>query len=121
MVKGPIASTRKRVLVLGCSTGYGLASRIVTTFGSQATPPMPPWFQGETSRAYLTRLCQGPDAVNWRWEVQDLINWWLISVPGALSHLTRYPLLVGVRATHRSHGWTIDAEPEDVKAPEPTP
>ena len=36
VVKGPIASTRKRVLVLGCSTGYGLASRIVNTFGSDA-------------------------------------------------------------------------------------
>lgn len=35
-VKGPVSSTRKRVLVLGCSTGYGLASRIVNTFGSQA-------------------------------------------------------------------------------------
>jgi enoyl-[acyl-carrier protein] reductase/trans-2-enoyl-CoA reductase (NAD+) len=36
MVKGPIPSSRKRVLVLGCSTGYGLASRIVNTFGSDA-------------------------------------------------------------------------------------
>jgi enoyl-[acyl-carrier protein] reductase/trans-2-enoyl-CoA reductase (NAD+) len=36
VVKGPIASSRKRVLVLGCSTGYGLASRIVNTFGSHA-------------------------------------------------------------------------------------
>ena len=36
VVKGPIASNRKRVLVLGCSTGYGLASRIVNTFGSDA-------------------------------------------------------------------------------------
>src|SRR5690606_14193935 len=36
VIKGPIASERKRVLVLGCSTGYGLASRIVTTFGSEA-------------------------------------------------------------------------------------
>lgn len=36
VVKGPIASSRKRVLVLGCSTGYGLASRIVNTFGSNA-------------------------------------------------------------------------------------
>ncbi|GLQ53962.1 enoyl-ACP reductase FabV [Devosia nitrariae] len=36
VVKGPIESPRKRVLVLGCSTGYGLASRIVTTFGSGA-------------------------------------------------------------------------------------
>ncbi|KRA46188.1 enoyl-ACP reductase FabV [Devosia sp. Root635] len=36
VVKGPIPSARKRVLVLGCSTGYGLASRIVTTFGSDA-------------------------------------------------------------------------------------
>lgn len=35
-IKGPIPSSRKRVLVLGCSTGYGLASRIVTTFGSGA-------------------------------------------------------------------------------------
>ncbi len=35
-IKGPIPSDRKRVLVLGCSTGYGLASRIVTTFGSDA-------------------------------------------------------------------------------------
>ncbi len=32
-IKGAIPSNRKRVLVLGCSTGYGLASRIVTTFG----------------------------------------------------------------------------------------
>lgn len=36
VVKGPIPSARKRVLVLGCSTGYGLASRIVNTFGSDA-------------------------------------------------------------------------------------
>jgi enoyl-[acyl-carrier protein] reductase/trans-2-enoyl-CoA reductase (NAD+) len=35
-IKGPIPSDRKRVLVLGCSTGYGLASRIVNTFGSGA-------------------------------------------------------------------------------------
>lgn len=35
-IKGAIESERKRVLVLGCSTGYGLASRIVTTFGSNA-------------------------------------------------------------------------------------
>ncbi len=35
-IKGAIPSERKRVLVLGCSTGYGLASRIVTTFGSDA-------------------------------------------------------------------------------------
>lgn len=35
-IKGAIPSGRKRVLVLGCSTGYGLASRIVTTFGSDA-------------------------------------------------------------------------------------
>jgi enoyl-[acyl-carrier protein] reductase/trans-2-enoyl-CoA reductase (NAD+) len=36
VIKGAIPSSRKRVLVLGCSTGYGLASRIVTTFGSDA-------------------------------------------------------------------------------------
>ncbi|WP_449394985.1 enoyl-ACP reductase FabV [Devosia riboflavina] len=36
VIKGAIPSDRKRVLVLGCSTGYGLASRIVTTFGSNA-------------------------------------------------------------------------------------
>ena len=36
VVKGPVDSARKRVLVLGCSTGYGLASRIVNTFGSGA-------------------------------------------------------------------------------------
>ena len=36
VVKGPIETSRKRVLVLGCSTGYGLASRIVNTFGSGA-------------------------------------------------------------------------------------
>ena len=36
VVKGAIPSARKRVLVLGCSTGYGLASRIVATFGSDA-------------------------------------------------------------------------------------
>ncbi|SMQ72857.1 enoyl-[acyl-carrier protein] reductase / trans-2-enoyl-CoA reductase (NAD+) [Devosia lucknowensis] len=36
VIKGPIPSEKKRVLVLGCSTGYGLASRIVTTFGSGA-------------------------------------------------------------------------------------
>jgi enoyl-[acyl-carrier protein] reductase/trans-2-enoyl-CoA reductase (NAD+) len=36
VVKGEIPSARRRVLVLGCSTGYGLASRIVTTFGSGA-------------------------------------------------------------------------------------
>ncbi|GLQ10817.1 enoyl-[acyl-carrier-protein] reductase [NADH] [Devosia yakushimensis] len=36
VVKGAIPSARRRVLVLGCSTGYGLASRIVNTFGSDA-------------------------------------------------------------------------------------
>jgi enoyl-[acyl-carrier protein] reductase/trans-2-enoyl-CoA reductase (NAD+) len=36
VIKGAIPSRRKRVLVLGCSTGYGLASRIVNTFGSDA-------------------------------------------------------------------------------------
>jgi enoyl-[acyl-carrier protein] reductase/trans-2-enoyl-CoA reductase (NAD+) len=36
VVKGEVESGRKRVLVLGCSTGYGLASRIVTTFGAGA-------------------------------------------------------------------------------------
>jgi enoyl-[acyl-carrier protein] reductase/trans-2-enoyl-CoA reductase (NAD+) len=36
VIKGAIESQRQRVLVLGCSTGYGLASRIVTTFGSNA-------------------------------------------------------------------------------------
>lgn len=32
----PIENAPKRVLVLGCSAGYGLASRIVTTFGGGA-------------------------------------------------------------------------------------
>lgn len=36
VAKGTIETSRKRVLVLGCSTGYGLASRIVNTFGSNA-------------------------------------------------------------------------------------
>jgi enoyl-[acyl-carrier protein] reductase/trans-2-enoyl-CoA reductase (NAD+) len=36
VVRGAIPSKRKRVLVIGCSTGYGLASRIVTTFASDA-------------------------------------------------------------------------------------
>lgn len=34
--KGPLADTPKRVAVLGCSTGYGLASRIVATFAGGA-------------------------------------------------------------------------------------
>jgi len=34
--KGPVAECPKRVAVLGCSTGYGLASRIVATFGGGA-------------------------------------------------------------------------------------
>ncbi|MBS0529625.1 MAG: trans-2-enoyl-CoA reductase family protein [Proteobacteria bacterium] len=34
--QGPIANCPKRVAVLGCSTGYGLASRIVTTFAGGA-------------------------------------------------------------------------------------
>ncbi|MFO1015421.1 MAG: enoyl-ACP reductase FabV [Caulobacteraceae bacterium] len=34
--KGPIEGAPKRVLVLGCSGGYGLASRIVATFGGGA-------------------------------------------------------------------------------------
>jgi enoyl-[acyl-carrier protein] reductase/trans-2-enoyl-CoA reductase (NAD+) len=34
--KGPVADRPKRVLVLGCSAGYGLASRIVATFGGGA-------------------------------------------------------------------------------------
>ena len=33
---GPIADAPKRVLVVGCSTGYGLASRVVTSFGGGA-------------------------------------------------------------------------------------
>jgi enoyl-[acyl-carrier protein] reductase/trans-2-enoyl-CoA reductase (NAD+) len=35
--QGTIASGPKRVLVLGASTGYGLASRIVSTFGAGAS------------------------------------------------------------------------------------
>ena len=31
--QGPIAGGAQRVLVLGASTGYGLASRITSTFG----------------------------------------------------------------------------------------
>jgi len=34
--KGPVADGPKKVLVLGCSTGYGLASRITAAFGSGA-------------------------------------------------------------------------------------
>ena len=34
--KGPITGGPKRALVIGCSTGYGLASRIVAAFGCQA-------------------------------------------------------------------------------------
>ena len=34
--QGPIADVPKRVAVLGCSTGYGLASRIVATFAGGA-------------------------------------------------------------------------------------
>ena len=34
--KGPIASAPKRVLVIGSSTGYGLASRIVPAFAGGA-------------------------------------------------------------------------------------
>lgn len=34
--KGPIAGGPKNVLVIGCSTGYGLASRITAAFGSGA-------------------------------------------------------------------------------------
>jgi len=34
--QGPISDCPKRVAVLGCSTGYGLASRIVTTFAGGA-------------------------------------------------------------------------------------
>lgn len=34
--KGPVPGMAKRVLVLGCSAGYGLASRIVATFGGGA-------------------------------------------------------------------------------------
>ncbi|MBB6522796.1 enoyl-ACP reductase FabV [Pseudoteredinibacter isoporae] len=35
-VQGPIDGAAKKVLVIGCSTGYGLASRIAATFGSGA-------------------------------------------------------------------------------------
>jgi enoyl-[acyl-carrier protein] reductase/trans-2-enoyl-CoA reductase (NAD+) len=35
--KGPIAGVPKRVLVVGASTGYGLASRITAAFGGQAS------------------------------------------------------------------------------------
>ncbi|MDN3640572.1 trans-2-enoyl-CoA reductase family protein [Simiduia curdlanivorans] len=34
--KGPIAGSPKNVLVIGCSTGYGLASRITAAFGGGA-------------------------------------------------------------------------------------
>ena len=34
--KGPLANGPKRVLVIGASTGYGLASRITAAFGSDA-------------------------------------------------------------------------------------
>ena len=34
--QGPVADGPKKVLVLGCSTGYGLASRITAAFGSGA-------------------------------------------------------------------------------------
>ncbi|HWV16848.1 MAG TPA: enoyl-ACP reductase FabV [Cellvibrio sp.] len=34
--QGPVAGGPKKVLVLGCSTGYGLASRITAAFGSGA-------------------------------------------------------------------------------------
>ena len=34
--QGPVSSGPKNVLVLGCSTGYGLASRITAAFGSNA-------------------------------------------------------------------------------------
>lgn len=34
--KGPIAGAPKNVLVIGCSTGYGLASRITAAFGTGA-------------------------------------------------------------------------------------
>ncbi|WP_299771623.1 enoyl-ACP reductase FabV [uncultured Pseudoteredinibacter sp.] len=34
--QGPIDGAAKKVLVIGCSTGYGLASRIAATFGSGA-------------------------------------------------------------------------------------
>ena len=36
LAAGPIPAPPKRVLVVGCSTGYGLASRIVTAFGGDA-------------------------------------------------------------------------------------
>ena len=34
--KGEIPGQAKKVLVIGCSTGYGLASRIVAAFGCHA-------------------------------------------------------------------------------------
>jgi enoyl-[acyl-carrier protein] reductase/trans-2-enoyl-CoA reductase (NAD+) len=34
--RGPIANGPKKVLVIGASTGYGLASRIAAAFGSNA-------------------------------------------------------------------------------------
>ena len=36
LAKGPVGDCPKRVAVLGCSTGYGLASRIVATFAGGA-------------------------------------------------------------------------------------
>jgi enoyl-[acyl-carrier protein] reductase/trans-2-enoyl-CoA reductase (NAD+) len=36
LAEGPIADGPKRILVVGCSTGYGLASRIVAAFGCGA-------------------------------------------------------------------------------------
>jgi len=36
LAKGPVGGCPKRVAVLGCSTGYGLASRIVATFAGGA-------------------------------------------------------------------------------------
>jgi len=34
--KGPVANAPKKVLVLGCSTGFGLSSRITAAFGGGA-------------------------------------------------------------------------------------
>jgi enoyl-[acyl-carrier protein] reductase/trans-2-enoyl-CoA reductase (NAD+) len=36
LAEGPIADRPKRILVVGCSTGYGIASRIVAAFGCGA-------------------------------------------------------------------------------------
>ena len=51
---GPVTQGPRKVLVIGSSTGYGLASRIAATFGSgAATIGVAAWAAPDSSNAHI--------------------------------------------------------------------